>query len=61
MKCKVIMGIVLTLLLVSLLNIWVQSIAAQPSGMISYWRFDEGSETTAYDSVGDNACMYNGD
>ena len=25
-----------------------------PSGMVSYWRFDEGNGTTAYDSVGTN-------
>jgi len=25
-----------------------------PAGMVSYWKFDEGSGTKAYDSVGDN-------
>lgn len=25
-----------------------------PEGMVSYWEFDDGSGTTAYDSVGDN-------
>jgi len=31
-----------------------------PEGMVSYWKFEEGSGTIAYDSVGDNDGAFNG-
>ena len=35
--------------------------AACPSGMVSYWNFDEGTGTTAYDAFGrNNGIFYNG-
>jgi len=55
MNRKAVSGIMLALFLASILIIWTQSVAAPPPlGMISYWRLNEGSGTTAYDSVGDN-------
>ena len=33
----------------------VSAQGACPEGMVSYWRFDEGSGTIAYDSVDDNS------
>jgi hypothetical protein len=37
-----------------------QYFPGQPEGMISYWRFDSGIETIAYDSVGTNNGNING-
>jgi hypothetical protein len=37
--------------------VWDFTTAAEPNlsrGLVSHWKFDEGSETTAYDSAGDN-------
>ena len=57
MQHKVVTGIVLTLLLIGMLTLafcFHQVKAEPPLGLISYWKFDEGSGTTAYDSVGAN-------
>ncbi|MDH5779714.1 MAG: LamG domain-containing protein [Candidatus Bathyarchaeota archaeon] len=54
MNRKAVSGIVLGLLLTGILPIWTQSVATPPLGMVSYWRLNEGSGTTAYDSVSDN-------
>lgn len=35
-------------------NVTAPDVETYPEGMISYWKFDEGSGTTATDSVGDN-------
>lgn len=47
-----------TIALVSLMVFLVFSVASvsaeYPAGMVSYWNFDEGSGTTAFDSVGTN-------
>jgi len=49
------MFVVLTTFLVSILATRVSAFAATcPSGMVSYWKFDEGSGTIASDSVGAN-------
>lgn len=53
MKTKVIIGIVLALFLVTFLNV-TPAFAQSPSGMISYWKFDEGIGDTAFDSVDGN-------
>ena len=42
-------------------DIWVQDTKPQPiEGLISRWEFDEGSGTTAYDSVGSNHGIIHG-
>jgi hypothetical protein len=50
------LGAILAVLLVA------AAVTAQqyPAGMLSYWRFDEGSGTTAYDAVGSNDGTING-
>ena len=53
MKTKVISGLVLALFLVTLLNV-TPAFAPPPSGMISFWKLDDGTGTTAADSVGSN-------
>ena len=53
MKTKVIVGTVMVLVLFSSLNI-MPAFAQLPSGAVSHWTFDEGSGTTAYDSVDTN-------
>jgi len=51
MKKPLLFGIILTVCVVIVAFVFAQ---VYPVGMISYWKFDEGSETTAFDSADAN-------
>jgi len=61
LKRKAVSGIMLPLLLIGMLTLAfnikpakAEPVPYPPSGMISYWKFDEGAGMTAFDSVGQN-------
>lgn len=51
MKLKMVLPVLIFLIAASAIQ---PAIAQPPSGMVSYWKFEEGSGTTAIDSVGVN-------
>ncbi|MFQ5999403.1 MAG: LamG domain-containing protein [Candidatus Bathyarchaeia archaeon] len=51
MKLKMVLPLLIFLIAASAIQL---AIAQPPSGMVSYWKFDEGTGTTAYDSVDGN-------
>jgi hypothetical protein len=59
MKSKVVLGIS-ALIVQSLISFIFANAQNYPPGMVSYWRFDEGSGTTAADSVDVNDGTING-